>query len=239
EGNDNIHAQGKVRKGGVRNFAASIPRPAAEQRPWVAAFNGWYKGTNRMTVSVMAPNHEATPPQPVITGNQNPAKIYELAEGAVRVTTPGPDPANGDINFFVEIQPAPAPAAPAAATLTQTTPIDRHPGRAKRMAGIGLGAAGAAFLVISVYHGLKARGDANELDSFYEDGGPWTDELAEREDSLDRNRTRAIGFGLVGAVALTGGGIFYWMGNQDEKRAAQLGVTPGSNGAVVSWSGSF
>ena len=112
EGNDNIHAQGKVRKGGVRNFAASIPRPAAEQRPWVAAFNGWYKGTNRMTVSVMAPNHESTPPQPVITGNENPAKIYQLADGAVRVTTPGPDPANGDVNFFVEIQPAPAPAAP-------------------------------------------------------------------------------------------------------------------------------
>jgi subtilisin family serine protease len=112
EGNDNIHAQGKVRKGGVRNFAASIPRPAAEQRPWVAAFNGWYAGKNRMTVSVMAPNHESTPAQPVITGNQNPAKIYQLADGAVRVTTPGPDPANGDVNFFVEIQPAPAPAAP-------------------------------------------------------------------------------------------------------------------------------
>jgi subtilisin family serine protease len=112
EGNDNIHAQGKVRKGGVRNFAVSIPRPAAEQRPWVAAFNGWYKGTNRMTVSVMAPDHEATPAQPVITGNENPAKIYQLAGGAVRVTTPGPDPANGDVNFFVEIQPAPAPAAP-------------------------------------------------------------------------------------------------------------------------------
>ncbi len=112
EGNDNIHAQGKVRKGGVRNFAASIPRPAAEQRPWVATFNGWYKGTNRMTVSVTAPNHESTPPQPVITGNENPAKIYTLADGAVRVTTPGPDPANGDVNFFVEIQPAPAPAAP-------------------------------------------------------------------------------------------------------------------------------
>ena len=112
EGNDNIHAQGKVRKGGVRNFAASIPRPAAEQRPWVAAFNGWYKGTNRMNVSVMAPNHESTPAQPAIPGNQNPAKIYQLADGAVRVTTPGPDPANGDINFFVEIQPAPAPAAP-------------------------------------------------------------------------------------------------------------------------------
>ena len=113
EGNDNIHAQGKVRKGGIRNFAASIPRPAAGQRPFVAAFNGWYKGTNRMTVSVMAPNHESTPAQAVITGNENPARVYELEDGGVRVTTPGADPANGDINFFVEIQPAPAPPAPA------------------------------------------------------------------------------------------------------------------------------
>ncbi|MGI8984765.1 MAG: S8 family serine peptidase [Acidimicrobiales bacterium] len=112
EGNDNIHAQGKVRKGGVRNFAASVPRPAAGQRPWVAAFNGWYKGTDRMAVSVTAPSHESTPAQQVVTGNENPAKIYELADGGVRVTTPGPDPANGDVNFFVEIQPAPAPEAP-------------------------------------------------------------------------------------------------------------------------------
>jgi subtilisin family serine protease len=112
EGNDNIHAQGKVRKGGVRNFAVSIRRPAANQRPWVAAFNGWYKGTDRMTVSVTSPNHESTPAQPVIT-DANPAKIYELEDGAVRITSPGPDPANGDVNFFVEIQPAPAAEAPA------------------------------------------------------------------------------------------------------------------------------
>jgi subtilisin family serine protease len=112
EGNDNIHAQGRVRKGGVRNFAVSIPRPAAGQRPWVAAFNGWYKGTDRMAVSVTSPGHESTPAQAVVDGNANPARIYELDDGAVRVTTPGPDPANGDVNFFVEVQPAPAPAAP-------------------------------------------------------------------------------------------------------------------------------
>jgi subtilisin family serine protease len=113
EGNDNIHAQGTVRKGGIRTFAASIPRPSPDQRPWVAAFNGWYRGKDRMTVRVIAPDHEATPAQAVVEGNQNPAKIYELAQGAVRVTTAGPDPANGDINFIVEIQPAPAPVAPA------------------------------------------------------------------------------------------------------------------------------
>ena len=170
----------------------------------------------------------AAPPAPVAQPAPAPAPAPRVA------TAPPPAPT------AMPAQAAPYPAAtPNAGTLTQTTPIDSHPGRAKRMAGIGLGAAGAAFLVISVYHGLKARGDANELDSFYEEGGPWTDELAEREESLDRNRTRAIGFGLVGAVALTGGGIFYWMGNQDEKRAAQIGVAPGPNGAVVSWSGRF
>jgi tetratricopeptide (TPR) repeat protein len=174
---------------------------------------------------VTQPAPVAAPPAPV--AQPAPAAAPRVA------TAPPPAPA------AVQMQAAPAPTTPAAATLTASPSIDRHPGRAKRMAGIGLGAAGAAFLVISVYHGLKARGDASELDSFYEEGGPWTDDLAEREDSLDRNRTRAIGFGLVGAVALTGGGIFYWMGNQDEKRAAQLGVAPGSDGAVVSWSGSF
>ena len=171
-----------------------------------------------------------------------PAPAPAPAPGPAAQPTPAPQ---------VAAAPAPAPIQPLAATtvepvpagtITGTTPIDHHPGRAKRMAGIGLGSAGAAFLIISVYHGLKARGDANELDSFYEQGGAWTPELAEREDSLDRNRTRAIGFGLVGAVALTGGGIFYWMGNQDEKRAAQFGVAPApgtGGGAVVSWSGRF
>jgi tetratricopeptide (TPR) repeat protein len=191
----------------------------------------------------------AAPPAPAPAPTTAPAPAPQPAPAAAPpapVAQPAPPPAPRVATApppaptVMQAQAAPLPAqAPSGGTLTQTTPIDRHPGRAKRMAGIGLGSAGAAFLIISIYHGLKARGDASELDSFYEEGGAWTDELAEREESLDRNRTRAIGFGLVGAVALTGGGIFYWMGNQDEKRAAQFGVAPGSNGAVVSWSGSF
>jgi tetratricopeptide (TPR) repeat protein len=173
-------------------------------------------------------------PAPAAPTAAPPAPVAQPAPAPQVTTAPPPAPT------AMQAQAAPlAPATPSAGTLTRTPPLDSHPGRAKRMAGIGLGSAGAAFLIISVYHGLKARGDANELDSFYEEGGAWTDELAEREESLDRNRTRAIGFGLVGAVALTGGGIFYWMGNQDEKRSAQIGVAPGSNGAVLSWSGSF
>jgi len=111
EGSDNIHSQGLVKKGSSRTFSVAIPRPRQGEQPFSAALNGWYKGTNAMTVSVMGPNHHATPSQPIIT-TDNPAKVYELDDGSVRITTPGPDPANGDVNFIVEIQPAPAPAAP-------------------------------------------------------------------------------------------------------------------------------
>jgi tetratricopeptide (TPR) repeat protein len=185
-----------------------------------------------------APPPAVPAPAPAPTAAPTPAPPAPVAPQpspapapAPRVATPPPAPAA-----------LPAPAAPAAAgaDLSARGPIDRHPGRAKRLAGIGLGSAGAAFLIISVYHGLKARSDAGDLDDFYEQGGSWTPDLADKEDSLDRNRTRAIGFGLVGAIALTGGGIFYWMGNQDEKQAAQIGVAPAqSGGAVMSWSGRF
>jgi subtilisin family serine protease len=111
EGNDNIHAQVKVPKGATRTVAAAVPRPAPNQQPLVASFNGWYAGSDRMTVSVVGPSHHATPGQPVLTG-ENPVKTYELEDGTVRVTTPGPDPANGDVNFIVEIQPAPAQPTP-------------------------------------------------------------------------------------------------------------------------------
>lgn len=111
EGNDNIHARVKVRKGGYRTVAASVPRPRPGEQPFAAALNGWYSGADRMSLAVVAPNHQSTPAQPVIA-DANPARTYQLDDGLVRVTTPGPDPANGDVNFIVEIQPAPA-AAPA------------------------------------------------------------------------------------------------------------------------------
>ena len=172
-----------------------------------------------------APTASPLPPPPAPT----PLGPQPTPTPAPRIVAPAPTAAAAP----------PAPVA-AGADLSAAGPEDHHPGRAKRLAGIGLGSAGAAFLIISVYHGLKARSDAGDLDDFYEKGGSWTPDLADKEDSLDRNRTRAIGFGLVGAIALTGGGIFYWMGNQDEKRAAQFGVAPAqSGGAVMSWSGRF
>jgi subtilisin family serine protease len=44
-----------------------------------------------------------TPFQPVITGD-NPAQNYTLPDARVLIATPGPDPVNGDHNFFVQIR---------------------------------------------------------------------------------------------------------------------------------------
>lgn len=135
EGNDNIHAQAKLRKGTAKTFAAAIPRPPAGQQPFVAAFNGWYKGTDEMTVSVVGPSHRATPAQPILTG-QNPAKDYQLDDGAVRISTPGPDPANGDVNFIVQVQPAPA-VAPAPGSPPSAPGTWRIKVRATKVSGEG------------------------------------------------------------------------------------------------------
>ena len=112
EGNDNIHAQVVVRKGSTRTVAITIPRPPAGQTAPMATFNGWYSGGDQMDVAVVPPEGGQTPWQGVITGG-SPTKTYNTPFGAVRVITPGPDPANGDINFFVQIQLAPnAPTTP-------------------------------------------------------------------------------------------------------------------------------
>jgi len=113
DGNENIHAQVALRKGGTRTVACSVGSPVAGDPPLVASFTGWYAGSDELAVAVVSPSDRQTPFQPVL-GSGSPVRSYTLAEGTVRVVTPGPDPANGDHNFVVQIQPvAPAPGAPA------------------------------------------------------------------------------------------------------------------------------
>jgi len=113
EGNLNIHAQVLVQKGRTRTIACAMARRGPNDPAFVAAYNGWYSRADRLEVSVVSPSEVATPFQSILaTGS--PSKDYQLPEGAVRIITPGPDPANGDHNFVVMIEPAPtSPTAPA------------------------------------------------------------------------------------------------------------------------------
>lgn len=98
EGNDNIHAQATV-AGEMRTMRFRVPNNLVG----IAWLNGWYSGDNSFEVSVRSPGGFVTPFQGVITEG-NPAQEYTLADARVQIATPGPDPANGDHNFFVQIR---------------------------------------------------------------------------------------------------------------------------------------
>jgi subtilisin family serine protease len=108
EGMDNIHAQVRIRRGSTQTIACAIAPPAPGQQPRVATFNGWYDGGDQLDVAVVPPSGPATPYQQIIT-SAPPQRDYQTPHGFVRVITPGPDPANGDHNFFIQIIPSPTP----------------------------------------------------------------------------------------------------------------------------------
>lgn len=104
DGNLNVHAQVNVREGRVRTINANVVVPRQEGEQPVATFTGWYGGDDRMEVAVVSPSGQQTPYQAVITPG-SPRRTHQLADGAVRVVTPGPNPSNGDLNFVVQILP--------------------------------------------------------------------------------------------------------------------------------------
>ncbi|GAB4533621.1 MAG: hypothetical protein Kow0063_15830 [Anaerolineae bacterium] len=114
EGNDNIHAQVRMQQGGQRSIRFRVPVSSGPDAVRVALLNGWYSGDDRLEVAVQSPGGFVTPLQGVITDGP-PWKTYQLPDGRVRIVTPGPDLANGDHNFWVEIYPPGDPWQPVTA----------------------------------------------------------------------------------------------------------------------------
>lgn len=98
EGNDNIHGQTTVSRW-IRTMSFRVP----DSIVGIAWLNAWYPGGSSFEVSVRSPGRFVTPFQGVITGD-NPVGEYSLPDGRVQIVTPGPDPVNGDHNFFVQIR---------------------------------------------------------------------------------------------------------------------------------------
>ncbi|MFF2773807.1 S8 family serine peptidase [Streptomyces sp. NPDC058052] len=109
EGEDDIHARLAVAQGATLSVPCHPGRVGGF--PDLFWLNGWYAGGDRLEVAVASPSGDSTDFQPVLTAG-SPVRAYELADGVVQIVTPGPDPANGDHNFFVTVEPtAPVPVA--------------------------------------------------------------------------------------------------------------------------------
>ncbi|BAZ66501.1 peptidase S8/S53 [Fischerella sp. NIES-4106] len=99
EGNDNIHGQTNVSSKRLGTMRFSVPY----NQVGIVWLNGWYSCDGQLEISLRSPNGFVTPFQPIIADG-NPSKQYNLLDARVEVVTPGPDPANGDYNFFVQIR---------------------------------------------------------------------------------------------------------------------------------------
>jgi len=109
EGQDYIHAAVQCSSGSALIRFGVWPGSSRGQAR--AELNGWYSSQDSFQISVIDPTGAATPYQAVITGGP-PARNYSLPAGLVRITTPGPDPGNGDYNFLVQVQPLDIPEEP-------------------------------------------------------------------------------------------------------------------------------
>lgn len=101
EGNDNIHGQTTIAPGKLNTMRFNVPATGVR----IAFLNGWYPGSNTFEISLRSPGGFVTPYQKVIAEG-NPVKEYSLPDANVQIVTPGPDPANDDHNFFVQIRGA-------------------------------------------------------------------------------------------------------------------------------------
>ncbi|MBI1743124.1 S8 family peptidase [Candidatus Acetothermia bacterium] len=106
EGDDNIHAQVTIPAGATRTVRFRVPPGFGG----TAILNGWYSGSAALEVSIQVPSRLVTPWQKVITAG-NPSQSYSLEDSQVDVSTPGPDPTNGDHGVQVFVSGA-APGTP-------------------------------------------------------------------------------------------------------------------------------
>ncbi|MDJ0620799.1 MAG: S8 family peptidase [Calothrix sp. MO_192.B10] len=99
EGNDNIHGQRVVRSKKRHTMRFNVPY----NQVGIVWLNGWYDGKGQLEVSLRSPNGFVTPYQAIITDG-NPDQKYQLPDGRIEIVTSGPDPSNGDHNFFCQIR---------------------------------------------------------------------------------------------------------------------------------------
>ncbi|MEH2278342.1 MAG: S8 family peptidase [Nostoc sp.] len=99
EGDANIHGQATIPSGRTRGMRFNVPL----NQIGIVWLNAWYSKDSELEVSVRSPNGFVTPFQKIIIDG-NPAQDYQLPDARVQLATPGPDQANGDHNFFVQIR---------------------------------------------------------------------------------------------------------------------------------------
>jgi tetratricopeptide (TPR) repeat protein len=124
-----------------------------------------------------------------------------------------------------EPEPPPRPVI-TAAEVTRTDAAPARPGRALRITGVVLVAAGGVALGWAGVDGYRARTAASDIEGL-EPGTPWTAEQQARWDEGEDAERRALILGIGGGATVVVGGLVYWLGHRrGQAGAGRVAVTP-------------
>lgn len=129
--------------------------------------------------------------------------------------------------------PPPGPEPGTTTTVTGTTgdlhataqPSSEHPGKSLRLAGLGVGVAGAAAFGVGVYFGLQAKRISDDISS-HDVTMPWRNDIQAYEREGQDDQTKEIVFMVAGGVAAAGGVALYLLGRSHASHAEHVAVVP-------------
>lgn len=165
-----------------------------------------------------------------------PVAVSEPPPPVAQEPTPAPQPQPQPRPQAEERPPNPEILGPPPAGGDQ---VDQgaDPGRSKRMTGLIVGGAGVATVAIGVVFALQAKSNADDVAALSRTGGMWTSAYADKQSAGQRDQTiGAIGIGL-GAAAIIGGGILYYLGATEhaERPPVSFDLHPGGGNVVMTW----
>jgi len=141
-----------------------------------------------------------------------------------------PAPADGAANPIVAAQPAPAvippePQASPPATVTMfAAPAPTQENRSLRITGMVVGGVGLAAVVTGAIMGLRAKGLADEITSDAQKQPFGTFDRSKYDSGKTAETLQWVGYG-VGAAALVGGSVLYWLGMPKNTQPATTSIT--------------
>jgi hypothetical protein len=223
----------RVYRSFLRESASHANRSAAEGFIELCAKQD--AGSVAVAPTAASPPGAAAAPSPVSAPVPDPA-----ARPPVAPATAAPPPVASDPGALVP-PPVASPAltlgSPGARVAVASPPA--APGRQKKLTGIIIASAGGAAILGGVVFGLAARGAQDDVRAVVAGPGEpvtWGASQSDRESAGKRaGRTAGVLLGL-GAAAVVGGGVLYYMGHR-EAAGERLAAVPLPGGLFVALGG--
>ena len=154
---------------------------------------------------------ESVPSLPVVPAPAADSPAAAAATAPAAAAPSSASPTSTPATAAVDPTAPSATSSPAGELVASSPLMPSSEGRALRITGITLGAIGAAAIVGGVLMGARAKSLADELTSAANNPAGGTFNRAKYDSGKTAETLQWVGYG-VGAAALIGGSVLYWLG---------------------------